>query len=74
VLAQHPELAGDGRLSDAELRADRLDERAGGLLAVREQFEQAPTDGLAEDFEGMHAATISALTDIHCARRPMLDP
>src|SRR3712207_242036 len=54
VVAQHLEVLGDGGLGDAELGPDDLGEGAGGLLAVGEQFQDAPANGIAEHVERMH--------------------
>src|SRR5262245_19491909 len=65
-FAQHPQVGGDARLGDAELALDDAAHRAGGQLAVSEEFEDAAADGIAEDVEGVHlAAMISVFTYIN---------
>ena len=54
-------MLGNGRLSDAELRADDCDDLPRRLLFVEEQFEDPPADRVTEDIEGVHLAIVSRL-------------
>ena len=54
--AQDAQVGRDAGLRDAELALDDLADRASGLLAVGKQFEDAASDGIGEDVEGVHAA------------------
>ena len=53
-----------GGLGDAELRADDVGHRAGRLLAVREQFENAPANRVAEHVQRVHVLSVSESTYI----------
>ena len=47
-------MLGDGGLADAEFRRDHIDDFAGGVFFLRQQFEDAAADGIREDVEGVH--------------------
>lgn len=55
-FAQHLQVLAHRRLGDAELPPDDFDDLARGVLPLREEFEDAPPDGVAEDVEGVHSA------------------
>ena len=59
LLAQDAQLAGDRRLRDAELAADRRDHLAGARLPRGQQVEDPTSHRVAEDIERMHEAMIS---------------
>src|SRR5690606_3595611 len=54
ALPQHLEMLRDGRLANPELRLNYIDDFAGRLLALGEQFENPAAYGIAEDVEGVH--------------------
>src|SRR5690606_38451919 len=58
VLAQDLELLRDGRLGDAELAGDDLDDLARGVLTFRQKLEDSPPNGIAEDVEGVHQVPV----------------
>jgi hypothetical protein len=49
----------DGRLRDAELALDLFADPAGAELALREEFEDASADRIAEDVERVHGSIIA---------------
>jgi hypothetical protein len=50
---------GHRRLRDTELGLDGRGQLAGRLLAVGEQFQDAPPDRLAKNVERVHATIVS---------------
>ena len=46
----------DGRLRDAELRADHRHDLPGRVLLVEDQFEDPSPDRVTEDIERVHIA------------------
>jgi hypothetical protein len=46
-------------LGDPELGPDDLGDGAGALLAVGEQLQNPPADGITEHIERMHVASVS---------------
>jgi hypothetical protein len=58
ALTQDLELLRDLRLCDAELTLDDFDDLTGRVFAVGEEFQDAPPNGIAEDFEGVHQAPV----------------
>jgi hypothetical protein len=64
VVAEYPEVLGDGGLADAELFADRRGDPAGRQLPVGEQLQDPAPDRIAENVEGVHGSTISVMTYI----------
>jgi len=54
ALTEDLQLLRDRRLGDAELAGDYLYDITRCVLAVGEQLENATTDRIAEDIEGMH--------------------
>ena len=55
-------MLGDRGLGDAELLLHDRGDLAGRLLAVGEQLQDAAADRVAEDVEGVHAATVTAVS------------
>src|SRR5438445_5809690 len=56
AIAQHLEVLRHGRLGDAELSLNDLADGTRGLFAIGEQLQDAASDGVTEDVEGMHRA------------------
>ena len=61
VVPQHFQMLGYRRLGDRELRLDGGTDGPRRLLAVGEQFENAPPDRIAEDVERVHIPKIKLL-------------
>ena len=61
VVPQHFQMLGYRRLGDRELRLDGGTDGPCRLLAVGEQFENAPPDRIAEDVECVHIPKIKLL-------------
>lgn len=64
VLAEHPKVLRDGRLRDAELRADDSHDLPGRVFLVEKQLENPPADPVAQDIECMHKLNVSSETYI----------
>src|SRR5262245_51686444 len=54
ALPQDPELLRHGRLGDAELPRDDVNDLAGRMLALDKEFQDAPSNRIAEDIERVH--------------------
>ena len=54
ALSEHAQLPRDGGLREPELCLDDVDDLAGTAFTGREQLEDSPSDGVAEDVEGLH--------------------
>ena len=53
-VAQHPEVLGDRGLADPELGRDRIADRARRHLALGQELEDPPPDGITENVERLH--------------------
>jgi hypothetical protein len=54
VLAQCPEVLGNGRLRDSELILDDFGEASGGALTADEQFQNPAAHRIPENVKCMH--------------------
>src|SRR5262245_49149504 len=54
ALSQDLELLRDGRLRDTELPRDDLDDLPGRMLALDQEFQDTPSNRIAEDIERVH--------------------
>ena len=63
-LPQHAEVLRDGGLGDAELALHVLADLAGAALALREEFEDAPANRIAENVECVHGIHTCPMTYI----------
>ena len=54
AVAEHPEVLGNSRLGDAELRLHDVRDRAGAQLASGEELQDATANRIAEDVECVH--------------------
>ena len=59
-LAKHAEMLRDGGLGDPELALHDRAEFSGAVLAVREQFEQAPSHGVTQNVQRVHGLILAS--------------
>lgn len=63
-LPEHSQVLRHRRLSDAKLRRDRCHHSTGRMLARGQELEDPTPDGITEDIQSVHKATLLVITYI----------